>query len=415
MSIDHDDEVGVQARDESTGDSRMPRGGNFADTSRVFAVTQPRLIVLGFLMACFVWGIIVPISLTSPPTVLLTVVFLVGLAAYGAALMLVLWAVVDSSPSRSLTWWSSVGLLIVSLALWVPAHLWAHHDDQPWAWLAGFAIAACALISWQTGVLAATVLGTAAAIGGSTFGGTVTVSVLITFGCAVAVWAMCQTLVWLLRLLWTAQAGKEAQTELAIAQERLRVSRELHDVLGHQLGIIALKAELAADLTGTDPARAAQECDAIRGLAKETIIEVRHAVHGETVADLTTQLQAADLVLRSAGIEPQVHADPDLLAKIPQSLSQLLAAVVREAVTNVLRHSNARFVSIAVADTQRQLTLTVINDGVQTSGRSEVSGGTGLATLADRCAVVGAELTIDRSTTNRFELRVTCPHEPRWT
>lgn len=371
----------------------------------------PRLVVLGVLMACFAWAVIVPISLTAPPTVFLGAAFVVGMAGFGAALMLVLWTVVSPRPSPASTWAMTVMLLAVSLVLWAPAHLWAERREQPWAWLAGFAIAACALLSWQSGVVMAVVLGAAAWIGGIVFDGGIAAAVLTLLGSAVVVWTMCQALVWLLRLLWTAQAGKEAQTALAIAEERLRAGRELHDVLGHRLGIIALKAELAADLTARDPGHAATECEAIRGLASETLVEVRRAVHGQTVADLATQLQAADLVLHSAGIEASVDADPDVLARLPQELSHLLAAVVREAVTNLLRHSRARRVSIMVAATAEGPTLVVVNDGVRGPGRNEASGGTGLATLSDRCAAAGAHLSVDRRTEDRFELRVGCPRD----
>ncbi|MEU2003267.1 sensor histidine kinase [Rhodococcus sp. NPDC019627] len=371
----------------------------------------PRLVVLGVLMACFAWALIVPISLTEPPTTFPGAAFLVGLAGFGAALMLVLWTAVSPRPSPAAAWRKAALLLVFSMALWAPTHIWAERDEHAWAWLAGFAIAACALMSWQTGAVMAVILGAAASIGGIVFDGAIAAKVLTVLGCAVVVWAMCQALVWLLRLLWRAQEVREAQTALAIAEERLRVSRELHDVLGHRLGIIALKAELAADLTARDPGRAATECEGIRGIATETLVDVRRAVHGRTVADLGTQLQAAELVLHSAGIEASVDADQDLLPRMPQTLSHLLAAVVREAVTNVLRHSDARHVSITIAAAGQGPTLVIVNDGVHGSGRNETSGGSGLATLSDSCAAVGARLTVDRSTENRFELRVECSHD----
>lgn len=371
----------------------------------------PRLVVLGVLMACFAWAVIVPISLTAPPTVFLGAAFLAGMAGFGAVLVLVLWTAVSPRPSPATAWAMIAMLLVVSLALWAPTHLWAERGEQPWAWLAGFAIAACALVSRPSGVVMAVVLGAAAWIGGIAFDGEIAAAVLTLLGSAVVVWAMCQALVWLLRLLWTAQAGKEAQTALAIAEERLRAGRELHDVLGHRLGIIALKAELAADLTLRDPGHAAAECEAIRGLASETLVEVRRAVHGQTVADLGAQLKAADLVLHSTGIEASVEADPDVLARLSQELSHLLAAVVREAVTNLLRHSQARRVSIMVEATGRGPTLVIVNDGVRGPEWNEASGGTGLAALSDRCAAAGAQLSVDRRTEDRFELRVDCPRD----
>jgi two-component system, NarL family, sensor histidine kinase DesK len=142
----------------------------------------------------------------------------------------------------------------------------------------------------------------------------------------VALWLSGLLLVWLPRLVWAAEAGRDAEAGLVLAQERLRMSRELHDVLGHRLSIIALKAELAADLAATNPARAAGESKEIREIAAATLAEARQALHGETVADLPTQIASAELVLNSAGIETTVAVDS---ARVPASARQLLAAVVR--------------------------------------------------------------------------------------
>lgn len=360
-------------------------------------------------IASFAWAVIIPISLTAPPGALFTAAFLAGLSLFGGALMLVLWSAV--SPKRDhVTAWRRAGLLLaITLTLWVPTHMWSERGEQPWAWLAGFAVSACALMSWRQGAAMAVVLGTVAAIGGIVFHGSVLTDLLTLLGCAAVVLGMCHMLVWLLRLLWTAQTVRETQTELALAEERLRVSRELHDVLGHRLGIIALKAELAADLTTRDARGAETECEGIRRLAAETLVEVRRAVHGETGADLATQLRSAELVLSSAGIDARIEADPEALARLGQEQSRLLAAVVREALTNVLRHSDARDVSIALTATGRVLDLVIVNDGVRRSRRSETSGGTGLSALSDRCAAAGAQLTVERDTEHLFRLRVACP------
>ena len=108
----------------------------------------------------------------------------------------------------------------------------------------------------------------------------------------------------------------------------------------------------------TDPARSAAESGEIREIAAATLAEARRAVHGETVADLATQIASAELVLGSAGIDTTVDVDS---ARVPASASRLLAAVVREAVTNILRHSDARTVSITFNGTDP--TLVIVNDG----------------------------------------------------
>jgi two-component system sensor histidine kinase DesK len=128
-------------------------------------------------------------------------------------------------------------------------------------------------------------------------------------------------------------------------------------------------------------------------------------VHGETVADLATQVASAELVLGSAGIDTTVDIDTTL---VPADASRLLAAVVREAVTNILRHSDARMVSITLHGNEQRPTLVVVNDGVgsQRSEAAAASSGTGLASLAARCAAAGARLEAGRRDDGRFEVRV---------
>jgi two-component system, NarL family, sensor histidine kinase DesK len=371
---------------------------------------SPRLAVLGLLLASFAWPIVIVVSLVDPPSPFSSAVLVLGMLLLGGALVLVLRAAVDPSPSRRARAWSVVVLIAVSLGLWWPVHDWARSGEQPWAWLAGFAIAACALVSWTAGVAAAVVLGSVVVLGGAVFDGDMTESLLATFGCAVVVWLMCQVMVWLLRLVRAAQDGRDAVAQLVVAQERLRASRELHDVLGHRLGIIALKAELAADLARRDPERSAAESEAIRALAAETLAEARRAVHGDTATGLAAQLEAAELVLASAGIEAVVDAARGAVARVSDPMSLLLGAVVREAVTNVLRHSGARRVSIAVTAQSASITLEIANDGVRETGpATDPATGTGLAALAARCRAAGASLVAGRTLDGGFELRVDAP------
>lgn len=236
---------------------------------------RPRWIVLGFLMACFGWAPIIAMSFTAPPTTLLAVAYIGGLVLYGVALLIVLLRAIEPATGFAAGIWKTLLLIAACAVLWTPSHLWAEPGEQHWAWLAGFAIAASALLTWQTGMIAAAALGSATAVGGEIFDGSPAPSLLTALGCAFAAWAMCHVLVWIHRLWWAAQAGREALADLAVAQERLRVGRELHDVLGQRLTVIALKAELAADLARRDPDRAAVESESIRDLANGTLRETR--------------------------------------------------------------------------------------------------------------------------------------------
>jgi two-component system sensor histidine kinase DesK len=130
-------------------------------------------------------------------------------------------------------------------------------------------------------------------------------------------------------------------------------------------------------------------------------------LHGETVADLPTQIASAELVLNSAGIQTTVAVDP---GRVPAAARQLLAVVVREAVTNILRHSDARSVSITFEDLDPCPTLVIVNDGAgQPQSGSSVDTppfGTGLSGLAAQCAAAGGRLLAGPTGDERFEIRV---------
>lgn len=358
---------------------------------------SPRLAVLSALVFGFVWVVLLSLRLSDPPSTALTAGYCIGLAVFALALVLVLRVAVSPGLSTGARLGPVAGLVAATLALWLPAFAWADPGETPWAWLAGFAAGATALAHRTAGVGMAAAFGGAAALGALAFDRSVVQNVAFVLATAVAAWLAGVLLVWLLRLLAEAEAGREAEAGLAIAEERLRVSRELHDVLGHRLGIIALKAELAADLVATDPARSAAENEQIREIAATTLAEARRAVHGETVADLATQIASAELVLGSAGIATTVDVDA---ARLPPATSRLLAAVVREAVTNILRHSAARTVSIGFDGT-----LVIVNDGADGAGDG-TSSGTGLASLAARCASADARLEARTIGGGRFEVRV---------
>ncbi|MFE6234115.1 sensor histidine kinase [Cellulosimicrobium sp. NPDC057862] len=369
----------------------------------------PRWIVLAFLLASFVWAPVIAVSFTEPPTPLLAAVFLGGLALLGSALLLVLLDVVTPTSNPAARRWKVTVLVVLTMGLWAPMFSWAEPGEQPWAWLSGFVVAACGLVGWRSGVVATGVLGGAAVAGALLFDRAVLPNVVTTLGVALGVWAMCQALVWLHRLWWSAQDGREAQARLAVAEERLRVGRELHDVLGRRLAVIALKAERAADLAAQDPDGAAGESRSIRELAAGALREARRTIHGEAVTDLPAQLRSADLVLRSAGVTTTVDADPRTLSTLPPPLAGLFATVVREAVTNVLRHSDARLASIRVVARGPVTALSVENDGVRSAARSDSTGGTGLAGLAARCGALGADLVSGPEQGGRFVVRVRHP------
>ncbi|WP_418063125.1 sensor histidine kinase [Pimelobacter simplex] len=187
---------------------------------------------------------------------------------------------------------------------------------------------------------------------------------------------------WLLGVVTELDQARSAQAALAVAEERLRFSRDVHDVMGRRLSAIAVQAELAASLADRHDPRAAAQILAVRGVAHDALREARELARGYRPTDLHQELEGARSLLRSAGIDVRLD-----VAEVPAPWQEPAAWIVREAVTNVLRHSAATQVAI----TFRAEELSVTNDGVTASP----PGGTGLGLdgLRERLAPLGATLT----------------------
>ncbi|WP_308466342.1 sensor histidine kinase [Rathayibacter soli] len=152
---------------------------------------------------------------------------------------------------------------------------------------------------------------------------------------------------------------KQAQGEvarLAVVEERARFSRDMHDVLGHSLTVVTVKSELARRLVSIDPARAEAEIADIERLSRAALTDLRAAVAGYREMTLTTELGAAQAALAAADIQAHLPANPDSVAA---EVRELFGWVLREAVTNVVRHSDARNCWVQVTRTE----LTVDDDG----------------------------------------------------
>jgi two-component system sensor histidine kinase DesK len=180
----------------------------------------------------------------------------------------------------------------------------------------------------------------------------------------------------------------EAREELArraVAEERQRFARDLHDLLGHSLSLIALKSELAGRLAERDPVRARAEMADVESVARRALAEVRDAVSGYRQVDLAQALVEAGSALSAAGIALRPPASPDGL---PPAVDAVFGWVLREAVTNVLRHSDATTVTVTLHTGAGIATLAVADDG----RGSEAPAGTGLSGLAERVRRLGGEL-----------------------
>jgi two-component system, NarL family, sensor histidine kinase DesK len=176
------------------------------------------------------------------------------------------------------------------------------------------------------------------------------------------------------------QARRDA-AELGATRERLRFAEDLHDILGHALEVVSRKSELAARLGAVDPERAHAEMVEVQRLARGALQDVRELVVGRRSTDLETELTGARSLLTSAGIDCVVDVEP-----VAPAHTELFGRVLREAVTNLLRHADTRHCWITV----RPTTLSVVNDGVTVE---QGTGGTGLAGLSRRVGAAGGTFT----------------------
>ncbi|MCK0116410.1 sensor histidine kinase [Isoptericola sp. S6320L] len=220
---------------------------------------------------------------------------------------------------------------------------------------------------------------------------------------------------WIVEVVRELEASREVAGRLAVAEERLRISRDMHDVVGRALSAVAVKSDLSAALARRGDPRAAEEMDEVRTLAQESLREVRGVVAGYRSTDLATELAGARSVLRAAGIAVRViGAVPPL--GTPQQ--EALAWVVREAVTNVVRHSRATECRLELDDDGATTELRIVNDGVVSGGpdaaglgEPRVPGGTGLAGLRERLAAAGGTLDV-AAHGDRFTVVARVPNAP---
>ena len=179
------------------------------------------------------------------------------------------------------------------------------------------------------------------------------------------------------------QSAREELARLAVMDERQRLSRDLHDLLGHALSMITLKSELAGRLVEQEPARAVQEIREVEHVARLTLREVREAVAGYRQPRLESELDGARQILSAAGITCQVEHSA---GELERSTDAMLAWAVREGVTNVIRHSRARRCLIRLTHQKSTVCAEVINDGPQRQQLegTKVIAGSGLSGLSER-------------------------------
>ncbi|WP_433622984.1 histidine kinase [Nocardia sp. CA-120079] len=208
-------------------------------------------------------------------------------------------------------------------------------------------------------------------------------------------------LIWLARQLGLrgerlAELARRQQAELAIVEERNRVARDVHDILGHSLTVITVKTELAQRLIDVDLARAKAEMADVERLAREALAGVRDTVGGLREVSLRGELANALTALAAADIDAAL---PDVVPGTRNS--ELFGWVLREAITNVIRHSAARHCTVTVTETS----IEVADDG---RGLGTVDSGSGLSGLRERVRAAGGTLTLS-SSEGGVRVRATVP------
>jgi two-component system sensor histidine kinase DesK len=196
------------------------------------------------------------------------------------------------------------------------------------------------------------------------------------------------------------KANEEIE-HLAKVAERERIARDLHDVLGHTLSVITLKSELAGKLMARDPERAGKEIREVEEISRKALSDVRDAIRGYRSQGLVAELAQAKSTLETAGVA--VRCDASTVVKLPAMQESVLSLAVREAVTNVVRHAQARACSLRLEQQNGSCRLEIHDDGRGTSNGE----GNGLRGMRERVEMLGGTLT--RETESGTRLTITLP------
>ena len=192
--------------------------------------------------------------------------------------------------------------------------------------------------------------------------------------------------------------------ELAVQNERARIAADLHDILGHSLTVVTVKAELAQRLLDVDLQRARKELGDLEALARDALADVRATAMGVRGISLPGEIAAAREALAAANVEADL---PGVADEVPSRNRELFAWTIREAVTNIVRHSRARHAEVRL----NPASVEILDDGVGgDAGPGDGRGGQGLIGLRRRAEALGAQLTVGaRDDKPGFRVRVEVP------
>jgi two-component system, NarL family, sensor histidine kinase DesK len=336
--------------------------------------------------------------LIQPPGPAITALALAATAMFG----LIVWSVARRDafdPARARWWLAALDLGIIAIA----TTLTIVEPESGWIVFFYFASTTASLLLPERRALALIAIAGIAA--GVSLLSTEDPASAVVQGVAVSIIGM--TVFAMSALRRTNLKLHEARQELAamaVAEERDRIARDLHDVLGHSLSLIAIKSELAGRLLPGDPDRARAEIANVERVARDSLTAVRETVGGYRRPTLDAELAEARVALDAAGIEPRIRHEVGPLAAPEDAV---LAWAVREAVTNMVRHSAARHGSITTLRRGSVAELEVTDDGLPPA--SSGSPGSGLRGLRERLERAGGQLEAGPLVSGGYRLVATIP------
>ncbi|QWT18327.1 sensor histidine kinase [Bacillus sp. NP157] len=196
-------------------------------------------------------------------------------------------------------------------------------------------------------------------------------------------------------------------SRLARLAERERIGRDLHDLLGHTLSLITLKSELARRLAIVDPPRAQQEMEEVERVARHTLAEVRSAVTGMRAGDLNSELVSARLMLEASGIALRIETPGQL--DLPAPAEAALSLVLREAVTNIHRHSRATEACVIITRNGQDFSMRITDNGCG----GLAAHGNGVSGMRERVSQIGGRLAIDSPAKQGTQLAIALAVAPQ--
>jgi two-component system sensor histidine kinase DesK len=201
--------------------------------------------------------------------------------------------------------------------------------------------------------------------------------------------------------------ARSEMAELAVAQERLRFARDMHDLLGYSLSAITLKSELTHRLALKDPERAQEELTEVLDISRRALADVRSVARGYRELSLEAEAASARSVLTAADVVVRMDLR---YSNLPAQVRTLLAIVLREGVTNVLRHSKAERCEITIREDAGRVEMDILNDGVPNApAEQDPNSGSGIRNLSSRVTALGGRLTTGIEPDGRFRLHATIP------